>query len=253
MLLYVIAALSLVWLLVSTAWMRRTASPSTGAGPPPHESCAEPAMRLGGQADRRWLDLHEIYAGQAREMTGRALLFLGDSLTLHWLASPAWEKITKRFGPNVLNFGIGGDRTQHVLWRIANGELDFARDPWAVVLQIGTNNIGTDAPRDIARGAQAIIKGIRANLPASKIIVLGIPPRSRLPTNALRAKIDAYNRQLGDLVSAMPRVEFVPCPNFLNADGVFTRDYTIDFVHFTNKAYDAVAGALEIALGRIRR
>ena len=81
-LLYVIAALSLVWLLVSTAWMRRTASPSTGAGPPPHESCAKPAMRLGGQADRRWLDLHEIYAGQAREMTGRALLFLGDSLTL---------------------------------------------------------------------------------------------------------------------------------------------------------------------------
>jgi len=44
-----------------------------------------------------------------------------------------WDKM---FVPlHCLNFGVGGDQTQHVLWRLTNGELDgFAPKVWSCVL-----------------------------------------------------------------------------------------------------------------------
>ena len=38
-----------------------------------------------------------------------------------------------------MNLGIGGDRTQHVLWRLDNGNIDGIK-PKLAVLMIGTNN-----------------------------------------------------------------------------------------------------------------
>src|SRR6187402_3337273 len=51
------------------------------------------------------------------------LLFLGDSITDGW---PGRSKETwTKFAPyQPANFGIGGERTEDVLWRITNGELD---------------------------------------------------------------------------------------------------------------------------------
>ena len=52
------------------------------------------------------------------------LVFLGDSITHGWegKGKAVWEKT---WAPRkAANFGIGGDRTEHVLWRLENGNFD---------------------------------------------------------------------------------------------------------------------------------
>ena len=79
------------------------------------------------------------------------LLFLGDSIIEGWSGrgKQVWEKSYADLKP--ANFGIGGDRTQHVLWRIDNGELDGI-SPKVLVLMLGTNNLGSNPNEQIAKG-----------------------------------------------------------------------------------------------------
>ena len=87
------------------------------------------------------------------------LLFLGDSITQMWNENSVWRRF---YEPrHVANFGIGGDRTQHVLWRIQNGELDGI-EPKVTVLMIGTNNLSSDTPDEIAQGIGAIVSELAA-------------------------------------------------------------------------------------------
>src|SRR5947207_2154262 len=91
-----------------------------------------------------WLSRHEEFVKQAKT-GGIDLLFMGDSITDNWRnkGKNVWDKF---YAPrHAANFGIGGDRTQHVIWRIENGELD-GLDPKVIVLMIGTNNSKTDSP-----------------------------------------------------------------------------------------------------------
>src|SRR4051794_1777313 len=94
-------------------------------------------------------------------------LFLGDSITAGWAkAAKVWEEHYGKLDP--ANFGIGGDRTQHVLWRIEQGELDGIH-PKVVVLMIGTNNSGGTVEQ-ITAGVKAIVNQIHTKLPDSKLL-----------------------------------------------------------------------------------
>ncbi len=106
------------------------------------------------------------------------------------------------FGWNAADFGWGGDRTQNILWRLENGELDGV-NPKVVVLLAGTNNVGdaigaqVDAEAradDITRGLQAIVHVIQEKAPAATIIVMGIFPRN--DNMAFVPVIDRINRSL---------------------------------------------------------
>src|SRR5262249_29418296 len=125
------------------------------------------------EEESAWVQLHQQFLERAR--AGKIdLLFLGDSITQGWGQNEAWKK---HYGPrNAANFGIGGDRTQHVLWRLDSGEIDGIA-PKVVVLMIGTNNVGSNKPEEIAEGVRAIVDKLRAKLPKSKILLLGIFPR----------------------------------------------------------------------------
>ena len=88
------------------------------------EDPAEPAPRTkeySWMSVATWNARHEQYLKRAKE--GKCdLLFLGDSITEGWGNNETWKK---RYAPrNAVNFGIGGDTTQNVLWRITNGELE---------------------------------------------------------------------------------------------------------------------------------
>ena len=96
-----------------------------------------------------WNSMHD--AMLRRALQGDVdVLFLGDSITQGWADNAVWKQRYVLRKP--ANFGIGGDTTQNVLWRIENGAL-VGIDPKVVVLLIGTNNLGIhdDSPDDVAK------------------------------------------------------------------------------------------------------
>ena len=108
-----------------------------------------------------WLAQHDAYVSRARQ-GGIDVLFLGDSITENFVTrgSDAWNREIAPLG-NVADFGIGGDRTQFVLWRAQHGEL-AGSGARVVVLMAGTNNLATATPANVARGVSAIVDAVRA-------------------------------------------------------------------------------------------
>ena len=111
---------------------------------------------------------------------------IGDSITQGWegAGKDVWEKYYGK--RNAVNLGIGGDRTQHVLWRLDHGNVDGI-SPKLAVLMIGTNNSGGNTAEEIGAGIQAIVKKLREKLPQTKVLILAVFPRSEKP-DAMREK-----------------------------------------------------------------
>jgi tRNA A-37 threonylcarbamoyl transferase component Bud32/lysophospholipase L1-like esterase len=148
--------------------------------------------------DAKWVVRHEGFVEIAKK-GDIDLLFLGDSITDGWRGESGknvWDKAFGRLKP--ANFGIGGDRTEHLLWRIQNGELDGIT-PKVAVLLIGTNNTINESPEQIADGIRVIVNTIRAKSPPTKVLVLGIFPRGKNIPNALNTKIMETNKIIAKL------------------------------------------------------
>ena len=122
------------------------------------------------------------------------ILFLGDSITQGWRSrgEAVWQA---NFAPrNALDFGIGGDQTQHVLWRMENYPIQHLHPKVAVVL-IGTNNTHNTAP-DIAAGVKAVLTKTQTMYPGIKIILVSIMPNLR--ANDLMMSANAILRTFAD-------------------------------------------------------
>src|SRR5688572_2779788 len=173
---------------VALAQDRAPSAPATAAAAPASAPAAPqdptiPAIKYGkdGAPNAGFLKSHERFVEQAKK-GGVDLLFLGDSITQGW-GGNGKELWAARYAPqNAANFGIGGDRTQHVLWRIENGELDGIK-PRAIVLMIGTNNTATDDADKIAEGVTKIVKSAQAKTGA-KILLFGVFPRGETEEKA---------------------------------------------------------------------
>jgi len=121
------AALTFILFATVTLQAQTTAPAAIPAAPavllpPQAPDVAAPKLAPDGQSSAGFIATHERFLGTAKE--GKAqIVFLGDSITEGWRRSKdIWDKA---FGADTpANFGIGGDRTQHVLWRIQNGELN---------------------------------------------------------------------------------------------------------------------------------
>jgi len=186
----------------------------------------------------RWFALHRSYVDRARQ-GHLPLLFLGDSLTYGWLVD-GLETWRSSFAPmGAEDFGIGGDRTDDVLWRIAHGELDGI-EPKLVVLSIGTNDLGVG--RSIAesvRGIAACIRAIRAKLPKTTIVVSGILPRGQGGRNApMRRTVAEVNRRVAKLDDTK-RVRYIDSgAAFLEPDGSVNPElYRPDLLHLSSAGY----------------
>jgi beta-glucosidase len=197
-----------------------------------------PAPREGPPAE-----LHEKFVERARRGTVD-LLFLGDSITQGWNDNDVWSRF---YGPrNAANFGIGGDRTQHVLWRIQNGELGGI-EPKVVVLMIGTNNASSGTPGEIADGVTAIVGELRRRLPRAKILLLGVFPRDPKPS-ARRDKLSSVNARIAKLDDGS-HVKFLDIGKaFLSDDGTISRELMPDYLHLSHKGYRIWAEAMEPTL-----
>jgi lysophospholipase L1-like esterase len=190
-----------------------------------------------------WMDLHQRLVKRAQQ--GHVdLLFLGDSITQGWNNNEVWQR---HYGPrNAANFGIGGDRTQHVLWRIQNGELDGI-EPKVVVLMIGTNNADSATAEEIAQGITAIVHELRRRLPKARILLLGVFPRRDKP-EAIQENLTAVNAKIAGLDDGS-HVKFLDIGKaFQNKDGTISPEIMPDQLHLSRKGYRIWADAMEPTL-----
>ena len=165
------------------------------------------------------------------------LLFIGDSITDFWpgRAKDTWAKFAA-YQP--ADFGISGERTENTLWHINNGVLDGI-DPKAVVIMIGTNNIGHFADEKVewaAAGVKKVVETVRSKLPKAKILLLGVFPRD-VKASPMRAKVDAINDIIKTYADGT-QVQYLDIgPKFLDADGELPKDVMPDKLHPTAKGY----------------
>ena len=187
------------------------------------------------------------------------LLLLGDSITHGWENQSAlWEKY---FGTwNTVNAGFSGDRTQHVLWRLDNGNINGIQ-PKVAMIMIGTNNSnGNDnTAEEIAEGIAAIVCKLRTELPRTKILLLAIFPRGNreqvadkengASVNPQWAKNDQASQLASRLADGKNVIYLDINKVFLNDKGVMTRDVMPDLLHPKEKGYalwgDAITPTLE--------
>lgn len=193
--------------------------------------------------------LHESFLKRASEGP-IDLLFLGDSITQGWNENPIWQRY---YGSRkAANFGIGGDRTQHILWRLEHGELHEAR-PRVVVLMIGTNNVGSNPPGEIAAGVEGIVTAIRKKLPETKVLLLSVFPRgkSRMVEEDRTAReplVDQINERIASL-GERPGVTYLDISDgFLDEEGKVQKGLMPDFLHLSRKGYQIWAEAMEPTL-----
>ncbi len=207
-------------------------------------SAIAPAPR----ADEWWQKRHESMNERVKQ--GNVdLVFIGDSITQGWegAGKPVWEKYYA--DRNAVNLGISGDQTQHVLWRLDNGNIAGIAPKLAVIM-IGTNNFKANSAEEIGEGVQAIVKKLRAQLPNTKILLLAIFPRMEKPDEVRDklAKASAIASQLAD----GNMVQFMDIGHeFLDADGTLPKDVMPDFLHPNEKGYWIWAEAIEPKLAEL--
>ena len=193
-----------------------------------------------------WLPRHEEKLAEKDAMERVDLVFLGDSITQAWEKEGAdvWDVYYRP--RNALNLGFNGDKTENVLWRLAHGELDNIA-PKLLVLLIGTNNSGhrMDKAEDTALGIKQILSVLAEKLPQTKVLLLGIFPRSAKPTQKLRKLNDEVN-QIICTYADDKRVFFRDINSvFLDEDGHLISDVMNDFLHPNASQYQVFAEAIE--------
>jgi lysophospholipase L1-like esterase len=215
--------------------------------PPQAPDVAAPKLGPDGQPQAGFAKQHESFVAIAKKGNVE-LLFLGDSITAGWNGQKAiWEKAFGAYQP--ANFGIGGDRTQHVLWRIENGELDGIKPKVAVVM-IGTNNSGSDPAAAIAKGVTKIVETIRTKSPSTKVLLLAVFPRGEKP-NPQREKLKEVNSTIAKLDDGK-HVFFLDIGSkFLQQDGTLPKDVMPDFLHLSAKGYQIWADAITPKLAEL--
>jgi len=196
--------------------------------------------------DEWWTNLHKSFLDRAKK-GDVDLLFLGDSITQGWGDNATWKK---HYTPlHAANFGIGGDGTQHVLWRVENGELEGIK-PRAIVLMIGTNNVGSSKPDEIAEGIKAILEQLHKRLPEAKVLLLGVFPRSEKP-DAARAAVKAINEKIARYDDG-EKVHYLDIgPKFMKEDDTISPEIMPDFLHLSPKGYEIWAEAIEPSLKKL--
>ncbi|XP_068572433.1 platelet-activating factor acetylhydrolase IB subunit alpha2 [Cebidichthys violaceus] len=191
------------------------------------------------QGDDRWMSQHTRFVQECKDAEPD-VLFVGDSMIQLMQQYEVWREV---FSPlHALNFGIGGDTTCNVLWRLQNGELQNIR-PKVVVLWVGTNNQEHTAEQ-VAGGILAIAQLLTSRLPKAKIVVLGLLPRGERP-NPLRQKNAVINDFLRSWLPRLGQALLLDMSGqFVHSDGAISQQDMFDFLHLTPTGYRTMAKPL---------
>jgi len=223
------------------------AAPQPSRTPPPAVSSVthktpptQPEMRNGKWEARALANTASALAQSA----SIDVVFDGDSITDFWQRAglKVWTTAFANYHP--FDFGISGDTTQNLLWRLAHGQA-AGLHPKVILLMIGTNDMKyTSSPEDIAGGVGEIIRQYRTICPDAVIILQAIFPRGPLPTDPYRLKVNATNALLAKLGDGSKVIYLDFGAKFLGSDGTLSKDIMPDFLHPTEKGYQIWADAV---------
>lgn len=201
------------------------------------------AGHFGGDS---WMKLHEAHVKSVQANAGPIdVLLVGDSITIQW-----GESWTKHFPDlKAVNIGIGGDKTQNVLWRLDHGGVSGI-EPKVIVLMIGNNNMFFTPETGIeaaARGIELCVKNLREKFPQAKIVVAKILP-AHTPDHPFYRDIKATNEVLDEFnLNNDPLLQVLDLTqDFVNSDGTLKKDlYTSDNIHLSAAGYSEYASRLK--------
>ena len=228
---------------------------------PTAEKKVEPAKKKAVQSstepvpvDVPWWTKRQAKLNERIKLGQVDLLFIGDSITHFWDPEDLGDNFVGKFGKEVwdkyyakrkaVNAGFGGDRTQNVLWRLENGNIDGIK-PKLIPIMIGTNNSGMNKPEEIAEGIRLIVEKLRKELPESKILLCAIFPRGEKPDDRLRKVNEATNEIIKDFADGENVIYFNFNDRFLEDDGTLSRNIMPDLLHPNKKGYYIWAEAIE--------
>ncbi|MEQ8211306.1 MAG: GDSL-type esterase/lipase family protein [Lacipirellulaceae bacterium] len=198
-----------------------------------------------------WTKLHRRFKQQSSTERPR-LIFLGDSITQGWTKEglKTWNHYYNPLA--AANFGIAGDRTQHLLYRIQDGYF-LENQPEVVVVLIGTNNIKEqrNTPPETVEGIEKVVEVLAKQLPKTRILLLGILPCGESPTSQQRQDTAAVNLSLSQK-SFGETVRFLDLgQHFLQSEGMISKEIMPDFLHLSSKGYQLLAEKLEPRLQQL--
>lgn len=195
------------------------------------------------QKDPFFKMMHDEFSRQSKE--GKAnLLFIGDSITFGWTAQgkAVWDR--EFAGWKTANFGVPGDTTAGVLWRITHGEVS-GLNPKAIVLLIGTNDLteGT-LPTTIAENVGRIIDEFKKISPDARIVIVGVLPRGLGEQDSYRREIKVLNESLAKLDNGTDIRYLDFGAELLTPDKKVSEELLPDFLHLSDKGYEIWAKRL---------
>jgi lysophospholipase L1-like esterase len=199
------------------------------------------------RSDPRGLEALERI-NQAVKNVPYSALFVGNSLTEGW-GPESWAT---SFAPHgVLNAGISGDFTDHILWRLDHGNLN-GPPPKAVILLIGTNDLAAHrSPELTADGIRANLMLLRQRLPEARILLLGLLPREEFADAPLRRAAAQVNKLIRDCADGEHIVYAEIGDVLLDSDGRLGAALSPDWLHFNERGYALLASRLEPVLDRV--
>jgi len=209
---------------------------------PAHAAALVPTSRL----DEGWWRQRFERLNELASRGGFDVMFVGDSITQGWegAGKQEWDQKIAPFG--AANFGISGDRTEHVLWRLTHGNLTGALDPKAIVVMLGTNNTGQrhDRPEEIAAGVAEVTRVLHRRFPRARILLFAVFPRAASASDPDRINNDATNRLLGHL-GGHSGVRVIDINRrLLSTDGTLMTSVMPDLLHPNATGYAIWADAL---------
>jgi lysophospholipase L1-like esterase len=233
----------------------QTTTAGATTNPPParrFRSMARGADQPTPRTDKNSQLAHEQLVAKAK-IGGIDIYFEGDSITRRWGTSDyQWRANLENwnsnfFGWNAADFGWGADSTQHILWRLENGELDGV-NPKIIVLLAGINNVGTfpggdEKVANITHGLQAIVKVMQEKAPNAVIILTGLFPRN--DNMAVIPEINKINDNLAKMADGK-KIRYINVNDKLaDENGKLYPGMTAERLHPTPKGYQIWADALK--------
>jgi len=181
------------------------------------------------------------------------VLFFGDSIIERWLmplwdAKQVWDANMPQRG--VLNAAVSGDRTEHLRWRLDNGNLD-GPPPKGVILMIGTNDLAHGrSPADAAEGVRVTLKRLRDQLPTTRILLLGLTPREASPDAPLRHAVTDVNKLIQ--TCAGDGITYADIGGvLLEKNGVLSNAVSPDQLHFSGAGYQRLVPQLDRLIDKL--